>query len=121
MRDAKNYTCFFMKNRQTLVIASIFLVLCVAQKEARYKALRVEKAEKIYNMPLEDINEIRMSNQKVPGADYYGPADIKPQMVELTSLDSTMNTFTISSENVANVSSKRTILGNYAPNEQTEN
>lgn len=112
---------FFMKNRQTLVIASVFLVLCVAQKEARYKALRVEKAEKIYNMPLEDINEIRMSNQKLRGTDYNAPTETRAHLVELTSLDSTLNTFTLSSENVANVSSKRTILGNYAPNERTEN
>jgi hypothetical protein len=112
---------FFMKNRQTLVIASVFLVLCVAQKEARYKALRIEKAEKIYNIPVEDINKIRMSGQKLPGTDYSVPAETKAQMVELTSLDSTLNTFTLNSENVANVSSKRTILGNYAPNERTEN
>ena len=110
-----------MKNRQTLVIASIFLVLCVAQKEARYKAIRVEKAEKIYRMPLEDINEIRMSNQKLQGTDSDVPTETKAHLVELTSLDSTFNTFTLSSENVANVSSKRTILGNYAPNERTEN
>lgn len=112
---------FFMKNRQTLIIASVFLVLCVAQKEARYKALRVEKAEKIYNLPLEDINEIRISDRNVPGANYNGPTQINAQIVELTSLDSTLNTFTIYGENVADVSSKRTILGNYASNDATKN
>ncbi len=112
---------FFMKNRQTLLIASVFLGLCIAQKEARYKALRVEKAEKIYSMPLEDINEIRLSNQKLQGTDSNAPTGTKARLVELTSLDSTFNTFTLSSENVANVSSKGTNLGNYAPNERTEN
>jgi hypothetical protein len=45
-----------MKNKHTLLIATILLVLCVIQKEARYKAMTGGNVEKIYNAPSIDKN-----------------------------------------------------------------
>ncbi|SDG02178.1 hypothetical protein SAMN04487996_114157 [Dyadobacter soli] len=37
-----------MKNRITLLIASVLLVLCVIQKEARYGTAQTDSVEKLY-------------------------------------------------------------------------
>ncbi len=37
-----------MKNRITLLIASVLLVLCIAQKEARYGMAKHDNVEKLY-------------------------------------------------------------------------
>ena len=40
-----------MKNRITLLIASVLLVLCVIQKEARYGTAQYDSVEKLYKSP----------------------------------------------------------------------
>ena len=43
-----------MKNGITLLIASVLLILCVVQKEARYGTAQHESVEKMYNYPSAD-------------------------------------------------------------------
>nr|WP_295929624.1 hypothetical protein [uncultured Dyadobacter sp.] len=49
-----------MKNRVTLLIASVLLVLCVIQKESRYGAAKGESVEKMYNFSPASQNSGRM-------------------------------------------------------------
>jgi len=79
-----------MKNQRTLIIASILLILCVFEKQARYKAVRGVTVEKMYNIPERSEPTVPVYSQnelKTPGdsKSLYNPA----QMFELVSADTT--------------------------------
>jgi hypothetical protein len=52
-----------MKNLRILAIASLLLVLCVFEKEARNKAIRAGNVEKIYNILQSNENIDPISTQ----------------------------------------------------------
>ena len=82
---------FNMKNQRILLIASILLVLCVFEKQARNKALRSVSVEKMYNVPQRDAAnapDFTQEQATVSSGDklLYDPADI----FEFASADSTL-------------------------------
>ncbi|GGH54794.1 hypothetical protein GCM10007423_61660 [Dyadobacter endophyticus] len=55
-----------MKNGITLLVASVLLVLCVVQKEARYGTAQYKSVEKMYNYPSPDT-KIAISESRYEG------------------------------------------------------
>ncbi|KQS32610.1 hypothetical protein [Dyadobacter sp. Leaf189] len=102
-----------MKNQRILLIASILLVLCVFEKQARYKALRSASVEKMYNVP--DRNGVNtpifdQERVEVSSGDkrLYDPADI----FEFASADSTLEASSVkfSDRNMLNMTADNKLL-----------
>jgi hypothetical protein len=78
-----------MKNKITLLIASVLLVLCVIQKEARYGTAQHEGVEKMYNFSPLDPDE------RTASAPQYGDQLLTDsQTFEFASADSTKSAST---------------------------
>lgn len=71
-----------MKNRITLLIASVLLILCVVQKEARYGMAQHESVEKIYNSSSTGAKTVISESQ------YDGELLTDSQSFEFASADS---------------------------------
>lgn len=71
-----------MKNRITLLIASVLLILCVVQKEARYGMAQHESVEKIYNSSSTGTKTVISESQ------YDGELLTDSQSFEFASADS---------------------------------
>jgi hypothetical protein len=104
---------FNMKNQRILLIASILLVLCVFEKQARNKALRSASVEKMYNIPQRDeanAPEFTQERAKVSSGDksLYDPADI----FEFASADSTLEASSVkfSDRSMLNIASESKLL-----------
>jgi hypothetical protein len=79
-----------MKNKHTLLIATFLLVLCVIQKEARYKAMTGGNVEKIYNAPSVDQNGELADVQTAKFSDVQASkVSSKENLFDFASLDST--------------------------------
>jgi hypothetical protein len=102
-----------MKNHRTLIIASFLLILCVLQKEARYKAIRSGSVEKMYNFPSENLSGSTLAdkNVKMTGREAYALKNT--QLFEFASVDSTSKAATakLINQNLLNISSGNKILG----------
>ncbi|TLU89114.1 hypothetical protein [Dyadobacter sediminis] len=55
-----------MKNRQTLIISSVLLALCVFEKNASDKASKIENAKNMFNTTLENYNNRIISDKTAP-------------------------------------------------------
>jgi hypothetical protein len=71
-----------MKNRIKLLVASVLLILCVVQKEARYGMAQHESVEKMYNFPSPGTKTV------VPESQYGGDLLTDAQSFEFASADS---------------------------------
>jgi hypothetical protein len=71
-----------MKNRITLLIASVLLILCVVQKEARYGTAQHASVEKMYNSSSSGTKTV------VSGSQYDGELLTDSQSFEFASVDS---------------------------------
>jgi predicted nucleic acid binding AN1-type Zn finger protein len=103
-----------MKNKPTLIVASLLLLLCVLQKESRYNALRNDSVEKMYNSPSDNSSVISLtekSKSKKPDENY---ALKNTHLFEFASADSaSANTATSSklmNQNLLNISSGNKLL-----------
>jgi len=70
-----------MKNRITLLIASVLLILCVVQKETRYGVDQHESVEKMYNSS-------PGTKTVIPESQYGGDLLTDSQSFEFASADS---------------------------------
>jgi hypothetical protein len=55
-----------MKNRHTLIISSVLLGLCIYEKNASDKAVRIENTKNMFNVPSENYNNNAISGETVP-------------------------------------------------------
>ncbi|SEI90626.1 hypothetical protein SAMN05216327_104498 [Dyadobacter sp. SG02] len=72
-----------MKNGITLLIASVLLVLCVMQKEARYGTAQQDSVEKMYNS-----SPLSPANGTISESQYEGELLTDSQTFEFASADS---------------------------------
>jgi hypothetical protein len=102
-----------MKNHRTLLIASFLLILCVLQKEARYKATRSGSVEKMSNFSSENLSGSILIKKNVKMAGRENHALKNTQLFEFASVDSTSNTATakLINQNLLNISSGNKIIG----------
>lgn len=75
-------TSLVMKNKITLLIASVLLVLCVMQKESRYGATKGESVEKMYN-----FSPIGQNNDKTQEPQFGDQLLTDSQTFEFASAD----------------------------------
>ncbi|CAG5071881.1 hypothetical protein DYBT9623_03860 [Dyadobacter sp. CECT 9623] len=100
-----------MKNQRILIIASILLILCVFEKQARYKAVRGVTVEKMYSIPERSELDVPVYTQNEPNVSgenksLYDPA----QLLELVSSDTTYNNgFKLTDERSLDISSANTL------------
>ncbi|WP_353722619.1 hypothetical protein [Dyadobacter sp. 676] len=74
-----------MKNGITLIIASVLLLLCVMQKEARYGTAQHESVEKMYN-----ASPVGTAQGKSSGSQYADQLLTDSQSFEFASADTTL-------------------------------
>jgi hypothetical protein len=102
-----------MKNQRTLLIASFLLILCVLQKEARYKTIRSGSVEKIYNFPSENLSSSTLTHKNIKVNGREAHALQNTQLFEFASADSTSKNASakLLNQNLLNISSGSKILG----------
>jgi len=105
-----------MKNKHTLLVATILLALCVMQKEARYKAMTGGNVEKIYNTALPDkVDELAENTDlKIKEGQEFKVSSGKA-LFDFASLDSTagaMSSAKLLNNNLLNISSGSKMLNN---------
>lgn len=95
-----------MKNGITLLVASVLLVLCVVQKEARYGTAQFRSVEKMYNYPSPDT-KIAVSESQY-GGELLGDA----QRFEFASTDTLKSgrTARIANQRLLNIASGSKLL-----------
>ncbi|WAC11083.1 hypothetical protein [Dyadobacter pollutisoli] len=102
-----------MKNYRTLLIASFLLILCVLQKEARYKTIRSGGVEKMHNFPSENLSNSTFADKNIKVSGREANALQNTQLFEFASADSTSKTTSarLLNQNLLNISSGGKILG----------
>ncbi|MCE7068268.1 hypothetical protein [Dyadobacter sp. CY326] len=100
-----------MKNKHTLLIATLLLVLCVIQKEARYKAMTGGNVEKIYNSPEVDKNGALADEQIARSSEgRQMKISSRKDLFDFASLDSTsqsMSSAKLLNNSLLNISSTK--------------
>lgn len=105
-----------MKNKHTLLIATILLALCVIQKEARYKAMTGGNVEKIYNTALPDkVGELTENTDSKFKEDQELKISSGRALFDFASLDSTsgaVSSAKLLNNNLLNISAGSKMLNN---------
>ena len=105
-----------MKNKHTLLVSTLLLILCVIQKEARYNTLTGVNVEKMYNLPYSEQNggfdeETASDIQENQLVKFPSRADL----LDLASVDSTsqkVNSVKLLNNSLLNITSGSKMLNN---------